>query len=176
MSSPALAENTNAAPAAAEPVVAAKKAKTSVEGKASPTKVVEAPAEEPKRKESGEGAVAEKPAEPAAEPAKEVPVPRRQRLLHAIELCAGPAVDRFTRTGRRGARQARGGRQASRGARQGGRRRGSQGGRRAHEDRGARRARQGARQGARRGAGQGRGAQGVSTRPAPQDRAARRRF
>ena len=74
MSSPALAENTNAAPAAAEPVVAAKKAKTSVEGKASPTKVVEAPAEEPKRKESGEGAVAEKPAEPAAEPAKEVPV------------------------------------------------------------------------------------------------------
>ena len=85
MSSPALAENTNAAPAAAEPVVAAKKAKTSVEGKASPTKVVEAPAEEPKRKESGEGAVAEKPAEPAAEPAKEVPVPRRQRLLHAIE-------------------------------------------------------------------------------------------
>ena len=38
MSSPALAENTNAAPAAAEPVVAAKKAKTSVEGKASPTK------------------------------------------------------------------------------------------------------------------------------------------
>ena len=96
MSSPALAENTNAAPAAAEPVVAAKKAKTSVEGKASPTKVVEAPAEEPKRKESGEGAVAEKPAEPAAEPAKEVPVPRRQRLLHAIELVAGPAVDRFT--------------------------------------------------------------------------------
>ena len=95
-SSPALAENTNAAPATAEPVVAAKKAKTSVEGKASPTKVVEAPAEEPKRKESGEGAVAEKPAEPAAEPAKEVPVPRRQRLLHAIELCAGPAVDRFT--------------------------------------------------------------------------------
>ena len=80
MSSPALAENTNAAPAAAEPVVAAKKAKTSVEGKASPTKVVEAPAEEPKRKESGEGAVAEKPAEPAAEPAKEVPVPRRQRF------------------------------------------------------------------------------------------------
>ena len=71
MSSPALAENTNAAPAAAEPVVAAKKAKTSVEGKASPTKVVEAPAEEPKRKESGEGAVAEKPAEPAAEPAAE---------------------------------------------------------------------------------------------------------
>ena len=115
MSSPALAENTNAAPAAAEPVVAAKKAKTSVEGKASPTKVVEAPAEEPKRKESGEGAVAEKPAEPAAEPAKEVPVPRRQRLLHAIELCAGPAVDRFTRTGRRGAHQARGGRQARRG-------------------------------------------------------------
>ena len=98
MSSPALAENTNAAPAAAEPVVAAKKAKTSVEGKASPTKVVEAPAEEPKRKESGEGAVAEKPAEPAAEPAKEVPVPRRQRLLHAIELCAGPAVDRSTQT------------------------------------------------------------------------------
>ena len=96
MSSPALAENTNAAPAAAEPVVAAKKAKTSVEGKASPTKVVEAPAEEPKRKESGEGAVAEKPAEPAAEPAKEVPVPRRQRLLHAIELCAVAAVDRFT--------------------------------------------------------------------------------
>ena len=46
MSSPALAENTNAAPAAAEPVIAAKKAKTSVEGKASPTKVVEAPAEE----------------------------------------------------------------------------------------------------------------------------------
>ena len=82
MSSPALAENTNAAPAAAEPVVAAKKAKTSVEGKASPTKVVEAPAstEEPKRKASGEGAVAEKPAEPAAEPAKEVPVPRRQRF------------------------------------------------------------------------------------------------
>ena len=80
MSSPALAENTNAAPAAAEPVIAAKKAKTSVEGKASPTKVVEAPAEEPKRKESGEGAVAEKPAEPAAEPAKEVPVPRRQRF------------------------------------------------------------------------------------------------
>ena len=39
MSSPALAENTNAAPAAAEPVVAAKKAKTSVEGKASPTTV-----------------------------------------------------------------------------------------------------------------------------------------
>ena len=98
MSSPALAENTNAAPAAAEPVVAAKKAKTSVEGKASPTKVVEAPAEEPKRKESGECAVAEKPAEPA----KEVPVPRRQRLLPAIEHVAGPAVDRFTRTGRRG--------------------------------------------------------------------------
>ena len=136
MSSPALAENTNAAPAAAEPVVAAKKAKTSVEGKASPTKVVEAPAEEPKRKESGEGAVAEKPAEPAAEPAKEVPVPRRQRLLHAIELCAGPAVDRFTRTGRRGARQARRGAQGRRarrragqgGARQGGRRRAAEGG------------------------------------------------
>ena len=53
---------------AAEPVVAAKKAKTSVEGKASPTKVVEAPAEEPKRKESGEGAVAEPAKE--AEPAK----------------------------------------------------------------------------------------------------------
>ena len=82
MSSPALAENTNAAPAATEPVVAAKKAKTSVEGKASPTKVVEAPAstEEPKRKESGEGAVAEPAKEPAAEPAKEVPVPRRQRF------------------------------------------------------------------------------------------------
>ena len=176
MSSPALAENTNAAPAAAEPVVAAKKAKTSVEGKASPTKVVEAPAEEPKRKESGEGAVAEKPAEPAAEPAKEVPVPRRQRLLHAIELCAGPAVDRFTRTGRRGARQARG-RRAGQGARQGARRRagqggrGAQGGRRAREDRGAREAGRGA-QGGRRarqggGTGQGRGAQGVSTRPAP---------
>ena len=148
MSSPALAENTNAAPAAAEPVVAAKKAKTSVEGKASPTKVVEAPAEEPKRKESGEGAVAEKPAEPAAEPAKEVPVPRRQRLLHAIELCAGPAVDRFTRTGRRGARQARGaqarrgaqGRRARRRAGQGGAR---QGGRRGAQSRGARRGAQG---------------------------------
>lgn len=148
MSSPALAENTNAAPAAAEPVVAAKKAKTSVEGKASPTKVVEAPAEEPKRKESGEGAVAEKPAEPAAEPAKEVPVPRRQRLLHAIELCAGPAVDRFTRTGRRGARQARGGRQARRGAQ-------------------GRRARQGGGAGQDRGGQARRGAQGVSTRPAP---------
>ena len=97
MSSPALAENTNAAPAATEPVVAAKKAKTSVEGKASPTKVVEAPAstEEPKRKASGEGAVAEPAKEPAAEPAKEVPVPRRQRSLHAIEHCAVAAVDRF---------------------------------------------------------------------------------
>ena len=96
MSSPALAENTNAAPAAAEPVVAAKKAKTSVEGKASPTKVVEAPAEEPKRKESGEGAVAEKPAEPAAEPAKEVPVPRRQRFAPRHRAFAVAAVDRFT--------------------------------------------------------------------------------
>ena len=41
------------------------KGKTAAEAKASPTKGVEAPAEEPKRKESGEGAVAEKPAEPA---------------------------------------------------------------------------------------------------------------